>query len=125
MDGGVILVVDDEAAIRGLVTRWLEADGYHTIAAASAEQAIDECRFCVRVVVTDIQMPEGQDGFWLADRVHERYPDVPVVIMTGSLESALTSRAMAHGAVAFLHKPFTRDELRHIIQRLVTIDANS
>jgi DNA-binding NtrC family response regulator len=114
-----VLVVDDEAAIRGLITRWLEAAGYHTQAAVNAEQAMaDLTSEPPSVVVSDIEMP-GRDGFWLADEIRRRYPDTAIVMMTGCLDTGMAVRSMRTGAMDYLRKPFTRDQLTSSLTRAV------
>jgi DNA-binding NtrC family response regulator len=112
-----VLVVDDEAAIRGLITRWLEAAGYRTHAAVNAEQAIAELGPTPpAVVVSDIEMP-GRDGFWLADQIHRRFPTTAIVMMTGSLDTGMAVRSIRTGAMDYLRKPFTRDQLTASLNR--------
>lgn len=112
-----ILVVDDEAAIRGLITRWLEAAGYHTQAAVNADQAIKDLGPTPpAVVVSDIEMP-GHDGFWLADEIRRRFPETAIVMMTGCLDTGMAARSMRTGAMDYLPKPFTRDQLTSSLTR--------
>ena len=114
-----VLVVDDEAAIRGLITRWLEAAGYRTHAAVNADQALLSLDHTApAVVVSDIEMP-GRDGFWLADEIRRRYPDTAIVMMTGCLDTGMAARSMRTGAMDYLRKPFTRDQLTSSLNRAV------
>jgi len=114
-----VLVVDDEAAIRGLITRWLEAAGYRTHAAVSADQAIlDLDSTAPAVVVSDIEMP-GHDGFWFADEIRRRLPHTAIVMMTGCLDTGMAVRSMRTGAMDYLRKPFTRDQLTSSLTRAV------
>ena len=114
-----VLVVDDEAAIRGLITRWLEAAGYRTQAAVNAEQAIRDLDAAPpAVVVSDIEMP-GRDGFWLADEIRRRYPHTAIVMMTGCPDTGMAARSMRTGAMDYLRKPFTRDQLTSSLNRAV------
>ena len=112
-----VLVVDDEAAIRGLITRWLEAAWYHTQAAVNADQAIKDLGpTAPAVVVSDIEMP-GHDGFWLADEIRRRFPETAIVMMTGCLDTGMAARSMRTGAMDYLPKPFTRDQLTSSLTR--------
>lgn len=114
-----VLVVDDEAAIRGLITRWLEAAGYHTQAAGNADQAIrDLGSIPPAVVVSDIEMP-GHDGFWLANEIRRRFPETAIVMMTGCLDTGMAARSMRTGAMDYLAKPFTRDQLTNSLNRAI------
>lgn len=114
-----VLVVDDEAAIRGLITRWLEAAGYRTRVAVSADEAIRTLDPTPPAVVfSDIEMP-GHDGFWLADEIRRRYPSTAIVMMTGCLDTGMAVRSMRTGAMDYLRKPFTRDQLTSSLTRAV------
>jgi len=114
-----VLVVDDEAAIRGLITRWLEVAGYRTQSAANADQAIKDLTGpAPAVVVTDIEMP-GHDGFWLADQIRTHHPETAIVMMTGCLDTGMAARSMRTGAMDYLRKPFTRDQLTSSLVRAV------
>lgn len=106
MDKLDILVVDDEMAIRSVLTQVLEKDGYAVTAAASGEEGLkflEQKSFAL--VVSDITMP-GINGLELLGITKERYPDTQVIIITSnaSLESAL--EALRNGAYDYLLKPF-------------------
>jgi diguanylate cyclase (GGDEF)-like protein len=101
-----VLVVDDDASVRGVVTEVLRDDGYAVAEAACGEDALAHCdsqRF--DLVLTDIRMP-GIDGITLLERLRERCPGAHVVIMTShaSLETAIA--ALKRGAYDYLSKPF-------------------
>ena len=65
----LVLIVDDQLAIRELLTSWIGREGYQTAQAADAEAALDEMiRRPAEVVFCDVQMP-GRGVFWLADRL--------------------------------------------------------
>jgi len=78
-----ILFVDDHQVLAKLSCEILEMQGYRAVSAASGEEALqkfEEQGF--DILVTDFRM-EGMNGLELARKVHERYPDVPVIIVTG------------------------------------------
>jgi response regulator RpfG family c-di-GMP phosphodiesterase len=111
-----VLVVDDEAAMRNLMTRWVEMTGHCASTASNAEEALDVLAQEVPdVVVCDVKMP-GHDGIWLAERIHHEFPDTAVIIATGSRE---TDPRVAEytGAVDYILKPFSRDRLRFALDR--------
>ena len=76
-----VLVVDDDEDARALIELVVLYAGARVITASSAPDAI-EAVADVDVVVTDYSMP-GQTGLWLLERVRERTPDVPVIMLTG------------------------------------------
>jgi putative two-component system response regulator len=111
-----VLVVDDEAAMRYLMIRWVELTGHDGLPAASAEEALGvlaEQR--PAVAVCDIRMP-GHDGLWLADKIRQDFPDTAVIMATAARDT--DRRVVAHsGAVDYLLKPFGKDRLRFALDR--------
>ena len=111
------LVVDDEAGVRDLLTRWLNALGFETIAVASAEEALERLRQApVAVALCDIRMP-GRDGLWLAEQVRRASPNTAVVMATGVQDVGSAVTSLRHGVIDYLMKPFGRDRLREAMQR--------
>lgn len=112
-----ILVVDDDAAMREMVSDLLCTQGYDVDDAESAEVALEKtAKRDFACVLTDLQMP-GMDGLGLLGALHERHPDLPAVMMTsfGSIETAV--EAMRLGAQDFVTKPFEADRLQLTIER--------
>jgi two-component system response regulator GlrR len=101
-----ILLVDDDVALLKLLALRLRAAGYSVETADSGEQAI-ACLATVQpqLVVTDLRM-EGIDGMALYRAVHERFPTVPVIIITahGTIPDAVD--AVQRGVFGYLPKPF-------------------
>jgi putative two-component system response regulator len=112
-----VLVVDDEPAIRELVTFWLTSAGFDVTEAASALEALDAASsHSPALVVTDLKMP-GHDGLWLADRLRHQHPTTAVLILTGlgDLETAILS--LRAGVQDFLMKPVAREALMEAVER--------
>lgn len=116
-DSARILVADDEDVIRDLVVAHLGrrgfacegvAEGRHAFALASTG-AFD-------AVLADVRMP-GMDGLALARELQRAAPLVPVVVVTGSTSFDLAVRALRHGAVDFVVKPFQLDSLDQAVER--------
>ncbi len=112
----VVLVVDDEAAIRLLCKVNLELDGFRVVEAAS----LDEARTLleaepVAVVLLDLHVGR-EDGETLIDEIRGREPRLPVVVVSGS--SDVDTGELQVDADAVLGKPFTIDELTATVQRL-------
>ncbi len=117
-----ILVVDDEKNIRLTLSRALEATGYEVASAVNGEDALaqlEERDFGLMLV--DLQMP-GMDGMELLRRVRLSRPDIPVIIITahGSVDIAVD--AMRLGAVDFIQKPFSPDEIRELVRTVLDRD---
>lgn len=111
-----ILVVDDEAAMRHLVTRWVESAGHSASAAATAEEALEVfARQQPAIALCDVRMP-GHDGLWLAERIRRDFPDTAVIMATAARDT--DPRLADHtGAVDYLAKPFGRDRLKFALER--------
>ena len=108
---GKILVVDDDADMRGLLSDVLESDGYRVGTAESGEkalQALAEEQY--DLVLTDLRM-KGMLGTALLSEIKHRYPDTGVILMTafGTVETAI--EAMKGGAMDYLIKPVKTDDV--------------
>src|ERR1700704_182630 len=89
-----VLLVDDDPAVRNFLKRCLEGGGYITKQAGSAAEALDMIvAEAPSLVLCDIRMP-GEDGLWLAERLHVRWPLIPVIMATAidDLETVRQSR---------------------------------
>lgn len=109
---GAILLVEDEATLRRLAQKILEREGHRVVAADCAEAALDlltDAAAPPRALVTDVAMP-GEDGLSLARRLRSRWPDLPVLLLSGYAEAMLDEPAEAAG-MAFLAKPFAPADL--------------
>jgi two-component system nitrogen regulation response regulator NtrX len=102
-----ILVVDDEPNIRRMVARLLEAEGYlpreaaHGVAALAAVEAQEP-----DVVLLDLAMPE-LDGLGTLEKLRERWPALPVIMMSGQATLTDAVRATKLGAFHFIEKPLS------------------
>jgi len=110
-EAGKILVVDDDADMRGLLFDVLESDGYRVGTAESGEkalQALAEEQY--DLVLTDLRM-KGMLGTALLSEIKHRYPDTGVILMTafGTVETAI--EAMKGGAMDYLIKPVKTDDV--------------
>lgn len=115
----LIAIVDDDQSLLAALVRLVRSFGYGARGFASAEAFIasDAVAACA-CVVTDIQMP-GMTGIELARLLAKREPVLPVIAITARAEQGLEDRALAHGAVCFLHKPLEGDKLLACIERAV------
>jgi putative nucleotidyltransferase with HDIG domain len=115
-----ILVVDDAAAVREIVTALLEQNGYATTAAGSAEEALVHLRTNpgFDLILADIMMPEI-DGLSLLDRIAVDHPETPVVMFTAVHNIHVATNAFRRGAIDYLLKPFERKQLLNVVSRAV------
>ena len=112
----ILLIVEDEAAVRNLVASALRTDGYTMLLASSAEDALaiaDSSRDPIDLLLTDAIMP-GKSGMELAAIMVERYAGLRVIIMSGYTEETLPVDNAER--VTLLQKPFTPRELRRRIR---------
>ena len=117
--GARILVVEDEASMREILSMLLEAEGYEVVAAADGTEGVRLLHEDIfDIVITDIKMP-GADGFKVLSEAQDVSPETLVIMITafGTLESAL--EAMKLGAYDYIHKPFKIDEIRLIVKNAV------
>ena len=117
--GADILVVDDEADIRDLVSGLLEDEGHAVRVAANSEEALAGIRARKpSLLVLDIWMQGGgMDGLELLDLIKALDADLPVVMISGhgNIETAVS--ALKRGAYDFIEKPFKSDRLVVVVQR--------
>ena len=117
--GADILVVDDEADIRELVSGLLEDEGHSVRTAANSDEALAAIRARKpSLAVLDIWMQGGGlDGLELLDVVKELDQDLPVVMISGhgNIETAVS--ALKRGAYDFIEKPFKSDRLVVVVER--------
>ena len=107
----LVLFVDDELPLRDVVSRLLGRRGVEVVTAGDAVSAVEVLRARpVDLVLTDYQMPD-MDGFELLAHVREHYPALPAIMITGHASVQHAVRAMAHGAIDYLPKPFAVDAL--------------
>jgi two-component system response regulator AtoC len=112
-----ILVVDDDPAMRHLVSVILADHGWEARAVASAQDALREIEARdTDLVLTDVRMP-GMDGLALLREIQRLRPDLTVIVMSayGAQEAAIA--AMKAGAYDYLSKPFRRDEVVLVIRK--------
>jgi EAL domain-containing protein (putative c-di-GMP-specific phosphodiesterase class I) len=118
---GVILVADDEKHVRDVCVDLLEAEGFEVHSAVDGEAAlalIEERHF--DAVLSDIVMP-GLTGVELLRSVRKRELDVPFVLMTGDPRVETAVEAVELGAVRYLRKPLSPDELTSVVGHAVSL----
>jgi putative nucleotidyltransferase with HDIG domain len=113
-----ILIVDDEEAIREIVHSMLTISGFRCQQAASGAEALAllESGEEFELILTDLMMG-GMDGIALLERTKEKYPDVPVVMVTAVHDISVALAAIRNGAYDYLLKPFEREQLLAIVRR--------
>lgn len=114
-----VLVIDDDAVVGRSFDRVLSSKGYQVSTVLSGEEAmhsIEESKY--DVVFTDIKMP-GMDGLEVTERIKERCPWTPVVVITGYGTEENEERAAVLGASGFVRKPLTPEIIESITLKAV------
>src|SRR5580698_5241254 len=113
-----ILVVDDEETIREIVSSTLNGAHFQTRQAASGLEALAilESGDEFDLVLSDLMMAE-MDGIALLERAKERYPDMPIVMVTTVHDISVALQAIHNGAYDYLPKPFEREQLLATVRR--------
>jgi CheY-like chemotaxis protein len=103
-----VLVVDDSKDLTGLVSIWLEDEGYAVVTATSGREALDAASvYYPDIVVLDLIMPPP-DGFAVCEALRNQLPP-QMILMTGLSDADHVRRALDLGVVALLRKPLTRE----------------
>jgi signal transduction histidine kinase/CheY-like chemotaxis protein len=120
-----ILIVDDEEVVVNLTKDALEDDGFDLYGTTSAEEALSMMGHReFDLLVCDIRMP-GMSGIELAERVHETYPDIGVIFMTGYANLNSAKDAIKQGAMDYIMKPFELHEIRQSVRNAVNARRES
>src|SRR6201996_9643113 len=113
-----ILVVEDEEPIREIISSMLNAAGYACKQAASGMEALTVLTSGeeFELMLSDLMMAD-LDGIGLLERTKERYPDMPVVMVTAVHDISVALAAIRNGAYDYLLKPFEREQLLAMVRR--------
>jgi two-component system cell cycle sensor histidine kinase/response regulator CckA len=121
VQGGVVLLVEDEAPVRAFASRALRLRGFTVLEADCAEaalKALEDAQLEVDVFVTDVVMP-GQDGpSWVREALKRR-PNVRTIFVSGYAEDHLSATQAGIPNSVFLPKPFSLTDLTELVQRQI------
>ena len=119
----VILIVDDEEGLREGLSKLLEGEGYAVLSAETGEEALQVLQQShIDLVLTDMRMP-GMDGIELLKKIRERHGDLGVIILTGYGQIESYIEAMNFGAIEYVSKPFKVNELKFIVNKVLSEHA--
>ena len=115
-----ILVVDDNKAVRELLTVMLNEFGHEVVTAQNGQEGIAKCEKCdsFDLVITDRQMP-GMLGEELIHRIKKIRPELSAILITSDCDSGLSQVAKAAGADEILIKPFQMKTMERVIKNLL------
>ncbi len=125
MGGGTLLLVEDETAVRKMVSSLLERMGFAVLEAGDGVEALDlfmQNKDAIRLVVSDLTMPR-MDGWGLLDAIRRIAPDFPVILNSGYHQNHVMTGDHKEQPQCFLHKPYRLEDLRKaIFQTLKPLD---
>ena len=116
MGQATVLVVDDEPLIRWSLVNRLRQEGYRTLEAGTAADAISQHREGADLVLLDIGLPDA-DGLTVLKQIKETDPDTLVIMLTANAGVDTAVNAMKHGAFHYANKPFELDEVMMIVEK--------
>lgn len=123
MSARMILIVDDERNIGLVLSQALEPLGFRTSVATSGPAALDQLGNAdIHVMLLDVRMP-GMDGLEVLGRVRQSRPDIRVIMMTAYGTIDLAVQAMKAGATDFIQKPFTPQEVRDLVTKVLATET--
>jgi two-component system response regulator AtoC len=112
-----VLVIDDDPGVRDYMEALVSRQGYEVSVAADGEEALRNLETTQPDLITlDVVLP-GMDGLQTLEKLKQRLPDVPVVMLSGHGQARNIVEAMRRGASDFLRKPFEVEELELAFQK--------
>jgi DNA-binding NtrC family response regulator len=119
-----ILVVDDENIVLSSCRLVLEAENFEVLLAESVKQALNILiNETPALLLIDVKMP-AQDGMYLMKEVKEKWPAIPIIVMSGYPIDSTVKTAADLGAATFIAKPFTPDELLETVRSILQKEKN-
>jgi FixJ family two-component response regulator len=107
----IVSIVDDDESVREATKGLVRSLGYSAVAFSSAEEFLNSDSLNdTSCLITDVQMP-GISGVELQDTLIEQGHNLPIIFVTAYPEDRVRTRVLAAGAIDFLSKPFSDDEL--------------
>jgi two-component system, cell cycle sensor histidine kinase and response regulator CckA len=121
-----ILVVEDEPGVRRFASQLLQRHGYRTVEAGDGKEALavlSAAETPIGLVLTDIRMP-NLNGLELDRLVRERWPALPVLLMSGEVTREWVVEVVGDSSVRMLRKPFSGEDLLEAVQETLHASAN-
>ncbi|MCB0190740.1 MAG: PAS domain S-box protein [Anaerolineae bacterium] len=116
-----ILVVEDDAMVRELTRRILDAEGYKVLTARQGQEALQlaQQEQNIQLLITDVILPGGMKGPQVAKEVTALQPDIKVLYTSGYTDSEIVDHGVIDRDREFLEKPYTPKSLRHKVQEIL------
>jgi two-component system response regulator AtoC len=116
MPNATVLVVDDEPLIRWALVNRLKEEGYRTLEAGTAGEAVAQHRDGVDLVLLDFALPDA-NGLTVLKQIKDSDPDTLVIMLTANTEVGTAVEAMKGGAFHYANKPFDLDEVMILVEK--------
>jgi PAS domain S-box-containing protein len=120
-----ILIAEDEAEVRKLISKMLEKQGYAILETSSGEEALLACGGCegrIHLMLVDVIMP-GMSGSELAKAVKLLYPEIKILFMSGYTDDAIARHGVLEKGVNYIQKPFTLEGLARKVREVLDKEA--
>ncbi len=114
-----VLIVDDNPNMSSLLSDMLEVFDYPSVLANDGQQALDELdKQSISLVITDMRMPH-MTGLELLERIKEKHPRIPVVLISGYSVNEIESDTTGVRPDGFLAKPFMMSDIEKLLNSLL------
>lgn len=110
-----LLIVDDDETIQRLLSMAAKDHGWRPVLAGSGLEAVDLMSPEIEAVILDLSLP-GMDGIATIGHLHEKSPDVPIIMLTGTNDAETAVQALKAGATDYLTKPFALERLFELLR---------
>ena len=115
-----VLIVDDEPIVREAIQDWLVDVGYDVAVAETGEEALETlAEQDFDVIVLDVRLP-GKTGIRVLQELREVNPNVKAIVITAYASPEMRAEAMRQGAICYMVKPISPDELEKVIRETVS-----
>jgi PAS domain S-box-containing protein len=121
-----VLIVEDEAEVRKLISKMLDRQGYAILETSDGEEALLVCERCkgpIHLMLVDVIMP-GMSGSELAKVVKPLYPEIKILYMSGYTDEAIVRHGVLGKGVNYIQKPFTLEGLARKVREVLDKEAH-
>lgn len=118
-----VFVVDDDDAVRNALSMSLSVAGFSVREHASAKSFLSTYSDQPGCLIADVQMP-NMNGLELQQELKENNIDIPIIFITGHGDVKMSVKALKAGAIDFIEKPFSKDQLMLRIREAFELDTN-
>jgi len=115
-----ILVVEDDEEMRSLLKDFIEAEGFEIDSVSNGSEAFRKlAKESFDLIITDVRMP-GLTGLDILPGIRKLQPEASIIVITAFGSEEVSRRAFERGATAYLEKPIHLENLRDLVQRIVS-----